>query len=102
MLLKIYLATVALGIIAMIVTTIEVKAYMVEVSKEFNIDVKTLKKIKVPSAERALGWIKNILYVITPIFNIFMFIGLFVPNREEYVKEGIRKSVNAMLKHKAD
>jgi len=102
MLLKIYLATVVLGIIAMIVTTIEVKVYMPEVSKEFDIDIETLKKIKAPPAERGLGWIKDILYVITPIFNILMFIALFIPNREEYVKEGIRKSINAVLKYKAD
>lgn len=102
MLLKIYLATVALGIIAIIVTTIEVKAYMVEISKEFGVDVETLKKIKVPLAESALGWIKDILYVITPILNISMFIALFIPKREEYVKEGIRKSINGVLKYKPE
>lgn len=102
MLLKIYLATVVLGIIAMIVTIIEIRVYTVEVVKEFDTDVEIIKKIKVPSSERALGWIKDILYVITPVLNILMFIGLFAPKREEYVKEGIRKGINGVLKYKPE
>ena len=97
MLLKIYLATVALGLITMIVTTIEVKIYAKKVYKDFDIDEETFKKIKTPLSEKILAWIKTILYIITPIYNVILFITLFFPNREEFIKEGIRKSVAKKL-----
>lgn len=102
MLLKIYLVTVILGLIAMIVTVLETKYYTTEVFESLGVDEETRKKAKLPLSKQALDWIKIILYVVTPIINITLFIALFIPNREEYVKEGIRRSAAEILKHKTD
>ena len=102
MLLKIYLATVVLGLIAMIVMFLEVKThkyYIKEVLKDLGADEDTFKNFKLPLSARLLNWIKNILYVVTPIINVILFIALFFPNREEWIKEGIRKSVAEGLKY---
>jgi hypothetical protein len=102
MLLKIYLTTIVLGLIAMIVMFLEVKThkyYIKEVLKDLGADEDTFKNFKLPLSARLLNWIKNILYVVTPIINVILFIALFFPNREEWIKEGIRKSVAEGLKY---
>lgn len=90
MLLKIYLATVVLGLIAVIVTTLEVSAVLPRVLKEMGVDKSQLKG---PLSEKIVSWIKAILMPLLPLYNVLIFVLLFSSQRDEEMEAAVRKEV---------
>ena len=89
-LLKFYLITVALGLIAVIVTALEIHAVLPRILKEMGVDK---SQIKGTPSEKIASLIKTILMPLLPLYNVLTFILLFSSQRDEAIEMAVKKEI---------